>query len=170
MKDNAERHFGAVRQIIPHVKRLMLFDYDTDEQAFHPEEENEVLFEWKRKNIENYLLVPESWKNAVRIVLGTDADLFLSPFYKVIDDFFAEQNLTLPRNKKWHDIDSDIFKQVDGKKILFDSEKSLFNKLRQNNTELSIPREAVAGAMKKEEIHQDVVNLFKKIRSILASH
>ena len=37
----------------------MLFDYDDSDSAFHPEEDNPALAEWKRKNIENYLLVPE---------------------------------------------------------------------------------------------------------------
>lgn len=168
MKENADRHFKAVQQIIPNIKRLMVFDYDTDENAFHPTKEDKALFEWERKNIENYLIVPDSWRNALRKVLGIkDEDsLFVLPLYQIINDFFAEQNLTLPRNKKWSDIDSDIFKQVDGKKILFDSEKSLFNKLRQKDDSISITRETVAGAMDKSEIHQDVLNLFDKIMSL----
>jgi len=174
MKDDADRHFRAIRQIIPDVERLMLFDYDTDKEAFHPREDDEVLFEWKRKNIENYLLVPESWKKALREVLGVrdgeKESLFLVQFDTIIDDFFAGQNLTLPKNKKWTDLDSDIFKQVDGKKILFDSEKSLFNQLRESNKEISVPREVVAGAITKDEIHIDVVKLFEKIMLLLGDH
>ncbi len=163
MEKDADKHFGSVKQIIPQVKRLMIFDYDTAETAFHPEETNEVLFEWKRKNIENYLLVPEAWKKAVRQVLGSGNGLFLLPFYQIIDQFFAGQNLNLPPGKSWVDLDSNIFELVDGKKILFHSKDSLFNKLRQHNEELSVTREAVAGAMSKLEIHQDVKALFKKI-------
>jgi len=163
MKEDANKHFGAVRQVIPEVKRLMIFDYDTDETAFNPGKRNEVLFEWKRKNIENYLLVPDAWKKAVRQVLASNADLFLSRFYEIIDQFFAGENLTLPPGKNWVDLDSNVFKVVDGKKILFDSENSLFNKLRSTNDELSATREAVAGAMSVDEIHQDVVGFFDKI-------
>lgn len=166
MKVNADSHFKSVRQIIPEVKRLMVFDYDTDQQAFHPTKEDEVLFEWKRKNIENYLLVPASWKKAVMKVLGAENELFLLPYYQIIDQFFAEQNLTLPPNKKWYDLDSNVFMVVDGKKILFDSTESLFNKIRQTYKELSVPREFVAGSMNKDEIHQDVINLFYKIKSM----
>jgi len=163
MKKDAEKHFGAVRQVIPEVERLMIFDFDTDETAFNPEETNKVLCEWKRKNIENYLLVPDAWKKAVRQVLASNADLFLSRFYGIIEQFFAGENLTLPPGKNWVDLDSNVFKVVDGKKILFDSEDSLFNRLRSSNDELSVTREAVAAAMSVDEIHQDVRGLFDKI-------
>jgi len=36
---------------------------DKDE-AFHPDAGNLALAEWKRKNIENYLLVPQAWRRA----------------------------------------------------------------------------------------------------------
>lgn len=60
MKKRQEEHFTALKQINPDIKRLVLFDYDT-EKSFHPDENNPVIKEWKRKNIENYLLVPEAW-------------------------------------------------------------------------------------------------------------
>ena len=167
MKKDADKHFKSVQQIIPDAKRLMIFDYDTEKTAFHPEEANEVLFEWKRKNIENYLLVPDAWKKAVRRVLGSDDNLFLVPFDEIVDRFFSEENLTLPPRKKWVDLDANVFMVVDGKKILFDSEKSLFNKLRERSAELSVTREVVAGAMSKEEIHQDVHKLFNRISQMV---
>ena len=169
MKEDADRHFGCVKQVIPQVKRLMIFDYDTETTAFHPEETNDVLFEWKRKNIENYLLVPDAWKRAVRQVLGSDDTLFLVPYDRIIEEFFAGENLTLPTHKDWVHLDANIFKLVDGKRILFDSEGSLFNKLRDNNEELSVTREAVAGAMSEDEIHEDTRALFDKISLLLGS-
>lgn len=169
MKKDADKHFGSIQQIIPQAKRLMIFDYDTEETAFHPEETNEVLFEWKRKNIENYLLIPDAWKKAVRQVLGSGDGLFVLTFDKIIEQFFAEQNLTLPPRKNWVDLDSNIFMVVDGKKILFNLVDSLFNKLRHHNEELSITREAVAGAMSKHEIHNDVKSLFEKISILVES-
>src|ERR1035438_6855195 len=39
MKTKADDHFAALKQIIPEVSRLMLFDYD-DRAAFHPEPNN----------------------------------------------------------------------------------------------------------------------------------
>jgi len=166
MKENADKHFRSVMQIIPKTKRLMVFDYDNDEAAFHPKEANEALFEWRRKNIENYLLVSDTWKRAIHQILGVPDHLFLESLKQIVDDFFASENLTIPPNKKWGDLDANVFKVVDGKKILFDSKKSLFNQLRKSNPELSLTREAVAGAMIKEEIHQDVKDLFKKIEMI----
>ena len=44
MKDEADRHFRGLRQIIPHAKRLMLFDYDAEE-AYHPERGNPAIYE-----------------------------------------------------------------------------------------------------------------------------
>ena len=64
MKERADQHFLALRQIIPTVARLMLFDFDDVNEAFQPPANNPVLFEWKRKNIENYLLVPDAWRRA----------------------------------------------------------------------------------------------------------
>jgi AAA15 family ATPase/GTPase len=168
MRKDADKHFRSVKQIIPEAKRLMIFDYDSDE-SYHPEKTNPVLFEWKRKNIENYLLVPDAWKKAVRQVLGSGDSLFLSPIYKIIDQFFADQNLTLPPGKNWIDLSTNIFMEVNGKKILFDWEKSLFNGLRTSNKELSVTREAVAGAMSEHEIHQDVKRLFAKIGLMVKS-
>ena len=62
MKEDSDRHFAGIKQIIPSAKRLVLFDYDDDDQAFHPEanDPKQSLYEWRRKNIENYLLVPDA--------------------------------------------------------------------------------------------------------------
>ncbi|MGV2388409.1 MAG UNVERIFIED_CONTAM: hypothetical protein LVR29_09020 [Microcystis novacekii LVE1205-3] len=34
MKEDSDRHFAGIKQIIPSAKRLVLFDYDDDDQAF----------------------------------------------------------------------------------------------------------------------------------------
>ena len=85
MKEAADRHFEAVQQIIPEARRLMLFDYDDSQRAFHPDPDNPVLYEWKRKNIENYLLVPDAW---LRVALArSDIDpegLFAVPVKELI--------------------------------------------------------------------------------------
>jgi calcineurin-like phosphoesterase len=36
MKKEADRHFEALRTVLPHVKRVMIFDFDTERTAFHP--------------------------------------------------------------------------------------------------------------------------------------
>ena len=72
-------------------------DHDDSEFAFHPSPGNLVLAEWKRKNIENYLLVPDAWKRvALRQLRLRDDDLFAEATLKLIDGFFIDQNLTLP--------------------------------------------------------------------------
>jgi ABC-type cobalamin/Fe3+-siderophores transport system ATPase subunit len=164
MKDEADKHFGAVSKIIPTARRLMVFDYDAEESAFHPAPDNQSLYEWQRKNIENYLIVPDAWKRAVDEVLGVKDDLFTDPIYKMIDAFFEEENLTLPPNKSWHKLDANIFKVVDGKSILFEKENSLFNRLRTGKSDLSLTRDTVAGAMKPDEMHEEIRRLFQKIK------
>ena len=164
MKDQADVHFAALSQILPGVKRLMLFDYDDNEHAFHPPEDNSVLVEWKRKNIENYLLVPTAWRRVVLQMLESpDGDLFTEPILQVIDVFFSDQNLTLPIGKTWKTVSANIFSVVDGKRILFENTDSLFHLLRTGNTSVSVLRESVAAAMSADEIHDDVHRFFSKL-------
>lgn len=163
MKARADEHFAALKQIVPGVVRLMLFDYDDSDSAFHPAPDNLVVAEWKRKNIENYLLVPDAWKRSA--LQYVENDLFAQPILKSIDDFFAGQNLTLPPGKRWRDVSANIFSVVDGKRILFEDEKSLFHTLRNGDPFVEIIRDQVALKMTAEEIHEDVHDFFKKLVS-----
>jgi hypothetical protein len=162
MKTLADEHFASLKQIIPGVKRLMLFDFDDDEQAFHPAHDNPTLSEWKRKNIENYLLVSDAWKRATVNLLGED-DLFTQPALTVIERFFSDQNLTLPAGKTWRNISADIFRVVNGKRILFENNDSLFHTLRQGEPPLELIRESIAAVMTVDEIHDDVNHFFGKL-------
>lgn len=167
MKERADKHFEALQQIVPGVKRLVLFDYDSSDDAFHPKLDNPSLSEWRRKNIENYLLVPDAWKRAALRLLGCgEDDLFAQGALKSVDDFFAGQNLMLPRGKTWRSVSADIFAQVNGKRILFESDDSLFHVLRGRDTPLEVVREAVAGAMTADEIHEDVHRFFQKLSAL----
>jgi hypothetical protein len=170
MKERADDHFAALQQIIPQVSRLMLFDYDESDQAFHPQADNPVLIEWKRKNIENYLLVPEVWKRAAlqQMRLAED-DLFAQSSLKTIDEFFANENLTLPPGRTWRNVSANIFSVVDGKKILFESQNGLFHQLRNNQPPLQLIREDVARSMTANEIHEDVHEFIARLRAVTGS-
>jgi hypothetical protein len=163
MKETADRHFGGLTQYVKEVRKLMLFDYDSDEAAFHPPADNPALFEWKRKNIENYLFIPDAWIQA-----ATGGELFHDAAAQMIKKFFKSENLNLPEGEQWRTLQTNIFKVLDGKKILFDAEESLFNSLRKCQTPVILPREKVASSMKKEEIHQDIFNFFEKLRAFTA--
>lgn len=164
MKEQAERHFAALCQIVPGVKRLMLFDYDDADNAFHPPEDNPALVEWKRKNIENYLLVPPAWQRvAVQVLGGPEADLFTQPLLQTIDMFFSDQNLTLPPGKTWRTVTANIFAVLDGKRILFEDNDSLFHTMRRGEPSVEVLRERVATAMVADEIHEDVHRFFAKL-------
>lgn len=164
MRQLANKHFTAVREIIPSVKRLMLFDYDSDEGAFHADASNPALVEWHRKNIENYLLVPAAWKRAtLALLLCSEDDLFALDTMRAIDAFFVDQNLTLPAGRTWRSVTANIFSVLDGKRILFENDDSLFHTLRTATPTVEVLRERVAGLMIADEIHDDVHQFFAKL-------
>jgi len=168
MKEAADRHFEAVQQIIPEARRLMLFDYDDSQRAFHPDPDNPVLYEWKRKNIENYLLVPDAWLRVAFTRSDIDPEgLFAVPVKELIRGYFAGENLTLPPGKSWKDVSANIFNVVDGKKILFENENSLFQQLRANNPSIEVLRDTVAAAMNNDEIHVDVYRFYEKLKAVV---
>lgn len=164
MRRQADEHFIALSQIVPGVKRLMLFDYDDAEKAFHPPESNPAIVEWKRKNIENYLLVPTAWQRvALQLMESSGEDPLAQAVLASIDQFFSDQNLTLAPGKTWRNVSANIFAVVDGKRILFENDDSLFHGLRQGPAKLELLRERVAAAMTTDEIHDDVHRFFAKL-------
>ena len=170
MKTRADQHFAALTQIIPKVKRLMLFDYDGSDTAFHPAPDNPILVEWKRRNIENYLLVPEAWKRAaLKQMDHGETDLFAQPVLKTIDAFFAGENLTLPPGKNWRNVGSNVFSVVDGKRILFKDDDSLFQQLRKGSPSAAPTREQVAMSMTADEIHGDVHQFISKLIALVGT-
>lgn len=173
MNKDSDRHFEGVKQVIPSAKRLILFDYD-DEATFHPDEKNPVLYEWRRKNIENYLLVSDAWVRAVLQKIGIgDNDIFSSPIRELIEDFFVSENLTLPPSQSWKSVKANIFQVVNGKKLLFENPDSLFQHLKsyelpiQSTSALELTREIVAASMLADEIHEDVHQFFDKLNQLL---
>lgn len=164
MKNRADEHYAALQQIIPEVSRLMLFDYDNSANAFHPPTDNLTLTEWKRKNIENYLLVPDAWKRAaLQLMKCKEDNLFAYPVLHTINNFFSDQNLTLPAGKTWRNVTANIFMMVDGKRILFEEDNSLFHQLRTGSPPLQLIRDEVAMSMSADEIHEDVHHFIGKL-------
>jgi predicted ATPase len=168
MKKLADAHFEALKQIVTDVKRLMLFDFDSSDEAFHPAETNPSLAEWRRKNIENYLLVPPAWRRAALLALKvSEDDLFAQPIVKIIDRFFVNENLTLPVGRTWRNVSANIFQAVDGKRILFRDDDSLFHSVR-GDSKVEVLRESVAAGMPAEEIHEDVHQFFSKLITMVS--
>ena len=142
----------------------MLFDFDSSEDSFHPQSNNPALVEWKRKNIENYLLVPEAWcRTALRLLKVFDTPLFAQPVIKIINDFFVGQNLTLPPGKTWKNVAANVFKVVNGKRILFEDNDSLFHQAEHGSPSVQLIREQVAMSMTGEEIHEDVHQFVERL-------
>ncbi len=168
MIKKADNHFNALKQIVPDVKRAILLDYDNDDVALNPSSNQSVLNEWKRKNIDNYLLVPDAWKRAV--VNEKNAalkDLFLISYNELIENVFVGQNLFLPPKGNWKTIKAQIFSVIDGKKLLFENPDSLFLQIKGiESKNLKINRLAVASAMLPDEIHEDVDHFFENLEKI----
>ncbi len=167
MKIRADQHFSALKQIIPNVSRIMLFDFDDNSTAFHPEANNPTLVEWKRKNIENYLIVPEVWKRAaLKKMAIDDTHLWAPPVKQMIDTFFTDQNLTLPPGKTWRHVTANVFSAVNGKQLLFENDDSLFHTLRKNDPSVEVLKQDIAINMTTDEIHEDVHVFMSKLVSM----
>ena len=168
MKEKADQHFVALKRIVPNVTRAILLDQDGEENAINPPKEQSNLNEWKRKNIDNYLLVPNAWKRAVAKELNYKPnDLFLDPYNRLIDEHFESQNLTLPPNATWKNVQADIFKVLDGKKLLFENDDSLFNKIKiKSQGALRLNRTIIAGSMNPDEIHEDIAAFFENLEKL----
>lgn len=168
MKEAADAHFAALQHIIPDVKRKMLFDFDDNRVAFHPGPDNPALAEWKRKNIENYLLVPDAWQRTIVKEHGaTSTDLFTAPLLTIVAKFFSDQNLTLPAGRTWRNVTANVFSVVDGKRILFEDNDSLFQTLRKASLPTTLIREKVALNMTADEIHEDVHKFLGSLASLV---
>ena len=84
----------------------------------------------------------------------------------MVDAFFADQNLTLPPGRTWRNVQANIFSLVDGKRILFENDDSLFQVLRQAPEPQLLRREEVALNMTAEEIHDDVHRFMASLSSL----
>ncbi len=166
MMEAAGKHYMAVKEIIPKVERFIVFDFDGD-RDFHPEPDNPALFEWSRRNIENYLLVPDAWMRCIhRLLKFAEDDLFAAEVKSMIMDYFAAENLTLPKGANWKSLSANVFKVVDGKSLLFTGDNALATQLTQHFTNAHPTSEAVALSMMESEIHEDVLALFSKLSAL----
>jgi hypothetical protein len=55
---------------------------------------------------------------------------------------------------------------VDGKRILFENDDSLFHQLRKGSPSVKLTREQVAMSMVAEEIHEDVHHFIGKLTAL----
>jgi hypothetical protein len=93
----------------------------------------------------------------------SEVPLFAIPVDQKIADFFTEQNLTLPPGKSWRTVTANVFSVVDGKRILFESDDSLFHRLEGGEPSLQLIREDVAMNMTTDELHADVHDFIGKL-------
>lgn len=56
---------------------------------------------------------------------------------------------------------------MDGKKILFENEDSLFQRLKKLDAGLNFSKETVAANMFETEVHTDIVLFFEKLEAVV---
>jgi hypothetical protein len=59
-----------------------------------------------------------------------------------------------------------VFSVVDGKRILFENNESLFQQLRKGAPPVQLIREQVALSMTADEIHEDVHQFIAKLKAL----
>ena len=114
--------------------------------------------------------MPDAWKRAaLRQLQLSDGDLFSQATLQQIDDFFLDQNLTLPPSRTWRNVSANVFSVVDGKKILFGDADALFHRLKRGEPSVQLVREDIALDMTTEEIHDDVHDFMTKVVAMTGS-
>ncbi len=166
----ADSNFNAIMQFVPRAKRIVLLDRDED-SSYHPANNNPVQYEWKRRNIDNYLLVPDVWRRIVSAngQIPDGSNLLDNLVDSIVVNFFQSQNLTLPPNATWRNVSAQVFSAVDGKSLLFSGTDSLFQQIRRELHNLELSRKRVAESMTADEIHQDIHDFFARLRSAVDS-
>ena len=108
--------------------------------------------------------MPDAWKRAVLHQMQCDEDDMVAKLVtQIIDEFFSDQNLTLSPGKNWRNVSANVFSVVDGKRILFENDDSLFHQLRNGVPSIKIIREEVAMSMVTDEIQEDVHQFIGKL-------
>ena len=93
--------------------------------------------------------------------------MFLQPYTNLIDNYFNEQGLYVPPTYSLKNLNVTTFKVVDGKKLLFEDENCLFERIKNiSNNELKINRLTLAQNMDYNEIHQDIEEFFENLKKI----
>ena len=170
MVRQADSNFQAISQFVPGAKRMVLLDRD-EESTYHPTHDNPVQYEWKRRSIDNYLLVLDAWRRIVSIngQISNDPMLFDDPVGAIVGNFFVNQNLTLPPNATWRNVSAQVFVAVDGKSLLFSGAESLFQQVRRALPGLELSRQRIAESMEADEIHQDVHDFFARVKAAIGN-
>ena len=114
-------------------------------------------------------MIPGVWRKAVSTSLNEHQDsLFFEPYKSIINEFFMNENLQLPPNSSWKNVNASIFKVLDGKKLLFENKDCLFEKIKEYaRNSLKINRTILAQNMDFEEIHIDINQFFDNLAFIV---
>ncbi len=162
MYEKAKKHFKALRQFAPQVEKIILFDGDNKPQ--YPNDPS--VYEWGRKNIDNYFFVEDLWYR----LLPKCQQFHKDQLYKIINGFLNENTL-LHLHIDYKTTNLRPFKEFDGKKLLFEEEQCLYNQIKnyclKNTLSFNPKYYEIALAMKPNEIHKDIEQFFKQCNLLI---
>ncbi|MDX1967748.1 MAG: AAA family ATPase [Planctomycetaceae bacterium] len=153
--DQAKRHFACLRLVNPKVKGTLVLDRDEVPPLSHSGFPGGLaLLQWKRYEIENYLLHPEPILRYLRVKIG---ELLANPDLQLVRDEFAEN---LPANIDFLG-DTQVLRDLKGSEFLVNLLAKTTEPLAKS--ELYI----LAQEMRPEEIHSDIVAALDAIAATL---
>lgn len=166
----ADRHFRGCKLIGEGAERVMVLDRN-DGKWVRRAEHDPKLFIWRKRHIENYLLVPSAWERAARTAADSQFPIASVAAATTVTEFFAAQSRGLTVD--WLNPTEQIFRDVDAKLMLFEARKAredgydaLTARLHQQSVVVS--RGDIASVMSPSEIHDDIKQVFRLIGDALS--
>lgn len=158
MKERADRHFDGARLLSDRAERVMLLDRNNRATLPADTDGNPVLRVWKRRHVENYLLIPHPWQRVVE----RDFELHRN----IVDGFFFDEQGFSDRTD-WLSDTVESLNTSRAKLLLFDARQALNHydalNARLYDHGLIYTRHDIASAMRPEEVHRDVRDVLRLI-------
>ncbi len=155
----ARTHFFALREAYPDFRGVCLLDR-TD---FQLQREGLVEVSWRRREIENYLIVPKAIK---RFLAGSSSDLFSEQISVVAEEWMS--NELPPEAHKNPFSDQAMLMDVKASESFFEK---MFDFIREKTRfDLSMSKSSLyllADSMAQDEIHPEVIEKLDVIADIL---
>ncbi len=95
----AKKHFSALKKHIPELKGFALFD-NLGDKTFQDVPSNLEMYQWKRKEIENYLPIPDTLAHYVKDMIK---DLFSQNYSQIFKEILTENTPPAALNDLKHD-------------------------------------------------------------------
>lgn len=173
MKRLSDEKTDTLNTLLPEdkkLKRLTVMDRD-EPNSYQAQPENPVHFTWRWRSIDNFFLYSPIWKRTIKQISIDNAlsESIILEGEKVIDDFFKSERFELQEGESFATIDSSLFQDAYGKRILFKGDgsfESLFDRLVKVHPEFKCTRERLVNAFQPEELPAEFERFAKKVEVV----